>query len=204
MRGKPFQPGNKYGCGRPPGSRNQVASVSHEILVEHAEILFKKCVHMALQENVTALRLCIERLEPILRQRVLRFKMPSLATMAGVDAASEAVIKGVARGRLTTEQGEAFTEMLEGRRKIIESAQFEPRLKAVEEAQQKPAATSHVGNSQSGLGDLKEQPLPEAAISSNDSQAPQAKTGEPEAPLQEFDSGLGPIADQNEHEKEPE
>jgi hypothetical protein len=46
--------------------RNQVASVSHEILEEHAEILFKKCVHMALQENVTALRLCIERLEPIL------------------------------------------------------------------------------------------------------------------------------------------
>ena len=198
MRGKPFQPGNKYGCGRPPGSRNQVASVSHEILEEHAEILFKKCVHMALQENVTALRLCIERLEPILRQRALRFKMPSLTTMAGVDAASEAVIKGVARGRLTQDQGEAFTGMLEARRKIIETAQFEARLQALEEAQKKPAAESHSGNSESGLADLKEPSLPETANSLNDSQAPQA------TPLHELDSEPGIIADQNENEKEPE
>src|SRR5579862_6411946 len=204
MRGKPFQPGNKYGCGRPRGSRNQVASVSHEILMEHAEILFKKCVHMALQENVTALRLCIERLEPILRQRALRFKMPSITTMAGVDAASAAEIKGVARGRLTTEQGEAFTEMLEGRRKIIDTTQFDARLKALEEGQKKPAAESHSGNPQSGPGDLKEQPAPEPAISLNDSPAPQAKTGEQETPLQELDSGPEPIGDQNENEKEPE
>jgi hypothetical protein len=203
MRGKPFQPGNKYGCGRPPGSRNKVASLSHEILEEHTEILFKKCVHMALQENVTALRLCIERLEPILRQRALRFKMPSLTTMAGVDAASEAVIKGVARGRLTTGQGGAFTEMLEGRRKIIETAQFEARLQALEEAQKKPAAESHISNSESGLGDLKD-PSRKPAISLNDAQAPQAKTGEPEAPLQELDSEPRPIADQNENEMEPE
>jgi hypothetical protein len=203
MRGKPFQPGNKYGCGRPPGSRNQVASKSQTILEEHEEILIKKCVHMALQENVTALRLCIERLEPILRQRTPRFKMPSLTSMAGVDAASGAVINGVARGRLTTEQGEAFTEMLEGRRKIIETAQFEGRLKALEEAQQKPGANGHLGNSEPGLGDSKEQPALEPAISLNDSQASLAKTGEPETPLRELDSGPEP-ADQKENEEEPE
>ena len=79
--------------------------------------------------------------------------------------------------------------MLEGRRKIIETTQFDARLKALEEAQKKPAAESHSGNPQSGSGDLKEQPAPEPAIPLNDSQAPQAKTGEQETPLQELDSG---------------
>ena len=100
--------------------------------------------------------------------------------------------------------GEAFAEMLEGRRKIMETAQFEARLKALEEAQTKPAAESHSGDSEFGLADLNEQPLSETAISLNDSLAPQAKTGEPEAPLQELDSEPESIADQNEDEKEPE
>jgi hypothetical protein len=204
MRGKPFQPGNKYGCGRPPGSRNQVASRSQTILEEHAEILMKKCLHMALEGDVMAMRLCVERLIPVRRQRVVRFKMPSVGTMAEVDTASQAVVKGVSRGQLTPDEGKAFTGMLEGRRKIIETDQFVVRLEALEEAQKKPAAKSRSGCSESGLGDLKEQPRPEVAISLNDSQAPQAKTREPEAPLQELDSGPGPIADQNEHEKEPE
>ena len=34
MRGKPFQPGNKFGRGRPPGSRNKVASALQQTLEE--------------------------------------------------------------------------------------------------------------------------------------------------------------------------
>ena len=82
MRGKPFQPGNKYGCGRPPGSRNQVASKSQAILEEHAEILLKKCVHMALQGDVHGDATVRRASQPILRQVCLRFKMPSVRTMA--------------------------------------------------------------------------------------------------------------------------
>ena len=122
--------------------------------------------------------------------------------MAEVDTASQAVVKGVARGQLTPGEGEAFTGMLEGRRKIIETEQIEVRLKALEEAQTKAAAESHGGNSESVLGDLKEQPCPEAATSLNDSQAPQAKTGE--APLQELDSEPDPIADETENKKDSE
>jgi hypothetical protein len=204
MRGKPFQPGNKYGGGRPPGSRNQVTSVSQTILEEHAEILMKKCLHMALEGDVMAMRLCVERLIPIRRQRVVRFKMPSVGTMEEVDTASQAVVKGVAHGQLTPSEGEAFTGMLEGRRKIIETDQFDVRLEALEEAQKKPAAKSPIGNSESGQGDPKEQPRPETAISLNETNPPQARTGEPEAPLQELDAEPEPIADQNENEKEPE
>jgi hypothetical protein len=158
MRGTPFQTGNKQGRGRPPGSRNQVASKSQAILEEHAEILMKRCIHMALEGDVTALRLCMERLIPIRRQRVVRFKMPSVETMAGVDRASQTVVKGVAHGKLTPSEGEAFAGMLEGRRKMIETEQFEVRLRALEEAQKKPAAKSLIDNSAVGFGDLNKPP----------------------------------------------
>jgi hypothetical protein len=158
MPGTPFQLGNKHGRGRPPGSRNQVASKSQAILEEHAEILMKKCIHMALEGDGPAMRLCVERLTPIRRQRVLRFKMPRVGTMAEVDTASQAVVKGVALGKLTPSEGEAFAGMLEGRRKMIETEQFEVRLRALEEAQNKPAAKSLTDNPAVGLGDLKKPP----------------------------------------------
>src|SRR5205085_11160757 len=35
MRGRPFQPGNKYGRGRPRGSRNKLARVCQDTLDSH-------------------------------------------------------------------------------------------------------------------------------------------------------------------------
>jgi hypothetical protein len=133
MRGRPFQPGNKYGRGRPPGSRNKVARVCQDTLDSHAEALTKKCLVLAFQGNPTAMRLCMERLMPARRQRTLQFKLPSLKTIDNVAAASEAVVNGVARGRLTPAEGQAFSGMLEGRRRTIETEELAQRIRALEE-----------------------------------------------------------------------
>lgn len=137
MRGKPFQPGNTFGRGRPPGSRNKVASPLQQTLEERGEILTKKCAHMALHENPTAMKLCMDRLLPALRQRVLQFKLPPTKTLAELAAASEAVFKGVTRGLLTPAEGQALMYMLEGRRRIIETEELEARLRALEEGSNK-------------------------------------------------------------------
>ena len=138
MRGRPFQPGNKYGRGRPPGSRNKIASVVQKTLEEHAESLTKKCVYMALQgNNPTAMRICMERLMPAQRQRVVQFKLPALKTMGDMAAASETVLKGVARGKLTPGEGQAFSEMLEDRRRGMESEELEGRVRALEKGNNK-------------------------------------------------------------------
>jgi len=137
MRGRPFQPGNKYGRGRPPGSRNRVANAQQQTLEEHAETLTKKCVHLALQGNTTAMRLCMERLLPARRQRVLQFKLPAIKTMADVASASETVVRGVTCGLLTPGEGQAFTVMLDGRRRMIETQELELRIRALEESRGK-------------------------------------------------------------------
>src|SRR5437879_13128530 len=97
MRGRPFQLGNKYGRGRPRGSRNKVARVCQATLDTHAESLTKKCLVLAYQGNPTAMRLCMERLMPARRQRTLQFKLPPIKTITDVAVASESVVSGVAR-----------------------------------------------------------------------------------------------------------
>src|SRR5258708_9102703 len=134
MRGRPCEPGNKHSRGRPPGSRNKPSNALQETLQVHAKPLGMKCEQLALLGNTTAMRLCVERLMPARRQRVLQFKLPTIKTMADVSAASEAVVTGVARGKLTPGEGEAFTAMLDGRPRMIETQKFDVRLPTPAEA----------------------------------------------------------------------
>jgi hypothetical protein len=138
MRGRPFQPGNKCGLGRPPGSRNKAASAVQQTLEEHGQTLTKKCVQQALLGNTTAMRLCMERLMPARRQRVLRFKLPAIKTMADIASASETVVRGVVCGLLTPGEGQALAVMLDGRRRMIETQELELRIRALEENRGKP------------------------------------------------------------------
>jgi hypothetical protein len=121
VRGRPFQPGNKYGHGRPRGSRNKATSLWQKTLDSHAENLAKKGVMMAYQGNTTALRLCMERTMPVRRQPRVRFKLPRIKTIDDVAAALETVISGVTQAKLTLDDGQAFTAMLESLRRVIES-----------------------------------------------------------------------------------
>jgi hypothetical protein len=133
MRGRPFQPGNQYGRGRPPGSRNKVVRVCQDTLDSHAENLIKKCLVLAYQGNPTAMRLCMERLMPARRQRTLHFNLPSVKTITDVAAASESVVRGVARGQLTPAEGQAFSAILDGRRRMIETEELDQRIRALED-----------------------------------------------------------------------
>jgi hypothetical protein len=132
MRGRPFQPGNKYSRGRPRGSRNKAARVCQNTLESLAEPLTKKCLSLAFQGSPTALRLCMERLMPARRQRALHFKLPPTKNLVDVVAASESVLSGVVRGELTPAEGEALSGMLDGRRRMIETQELEQRIRALE------------------------------------------------------------------------
>jgi hypothetical protein len=114
-----------------------VASALPQTLEEHAETLEKKCVHMALQGNTTAMRLCMERLVPARRHRVLQFKLPPIKTLADLASASEKVIRGVASGLLTPGEGQTLAVMFDGRRRMIETQELEVRIRALEESRSK-------------------------------------------------------------------
>jgi hypothetical protein len=61
-RGRPFEPGNEFGRGRPKGSRSR-PKAGDELLDRFEPHLMGECIRRALKEDDrTALRLCVERI----------------------------------------------------------------------------------------------------------------------------------------------
>ena len=131
VRGRPFQPGNKAGRGRPRGSRNKATLMAQALLDAHSEALIKKCLHMALTGDAAAMRLYIERLLP-------RRELPvSVAPMRGGTAAQiaqtlDVLLKNVSSGQLTPTEAQTLASILEHRRRAIETEEHEARLRTLE------------------------------------------------------------------------
>ena len=132
-RGRPFPRGNKYGRGRPAGSRNRATIALQSLLDGEAEQITRKAVQLALKGDSTALRLCIERLIPPARDRKVKINLPSVTSAREMPGAIGTVITAVAHGRLTPTEGQAFSALLEFHRRALETADLEIRLEAVEQ-----------------------------------------------------------------------
>ena|SRR5579884_2767574 len=132
--GRPFQPGNP---GKPKGARNKATVAIEAMLEGRAEAIGDKLVEAALAGDATALRLAVERLAPVRRGRPVRFALPPLKTAAELPDALAAVITAVSRGELTPEEGVSLAQIIESRRRAIETAEIEQRVAVLEQQQVK-------------------------------------------------------------------
>jgi hypothetical protein len=120
QRGRPFvkgQSGNPNG--KPKGLRNRATLAAEALLDGEAEALTRKAIDMGKAGDPTALRLCIERIIPIRRERPLSFALPSVASAEDTVKAIDGVLRALAQGLVTLgEAGEAI-ELIERCRRII-------------------------------------------------------------------------------------
>jgi hypothetical protein len=128
---KPGQSGNPGG--KPKGALNQATRVAQELLDGEAQALTRKAIERAMEGDSIALRLCLERLVPVRRERPLNLKLPPVKGAADLPRALEGVMKAVAAGEITPGEGQALTAMLEIYRKGLEIADIERRIKFLEE-----------------------------------------------------------------------
>jgi hypothetical protein len=137
MRGKPFQLGNRLGKGRPPGTRNK-RTIWQEALESHALPIINQAKFLALKPNpdMTALRLCLERLVPIAKPPNSTFRLPRIRTPADLPNALSALERAVASGQLSTQEGLAMVQMIEAHRRMFEVGDFDQRLRALEQGGQ--------------------------------------------------------------------
>jgi hypothetical protein len=127
--GKSGNPG-----GRPRGSLNKTTLATQALLDGEAEILTRKVVEMAKAGNPVALRLCLERLLPPRKDRPINLTLPKVEGAQDLPKAFWAVVKAVAQGEITPEEGQALKTMLEAYRKVLETADLEARLSALEKS----------------------------------------------------------------------
>lgn len=131
--GKPFEPGNTAGKGRPPGAPNK-KTVFQQELEKDGEKIIQKIKVRALKADPMAMRLCMERLVPLAKEPNARFRLPVVATAASLTEAISAVTEAVSEGEMSAQEGESVAKIVESQRRNIEVGQLDARLKALEEA----------------------------------------------------------------------
>lgn len=131
-RGKPFQPGNKLGRGRPRGSRNKTTGQVQELLSEFAMPITRKAIADGLKGNGAVLRLLLDRILPARREAPIIVGLLPASTAGEVSKATETVLRKVASGKITTSEGEALLKLLETRRRTIETEELEKRIVSLE------------------------------------------------------------------------
>ena len=133
-RGRPFQKGTSGNpAGRPPGARNRATMAAEALLDGDAEALTRKAVDLALDGDVTALRLCLERICPPRRDRPMSFALPPLETAADAPKAIAAIVAAVADGTVTASEAAELATLVERFVKTVEVAELEARIVALEE-----------------------------------------------------------------------
>jgi hypothetical protein len=130
-RGRPFAKGNQ---GRPRGSRNKTRLALESLLEGEAERLTRKAVELALGGDITALKLCLDRLLPPRRDRPVLFALPPLNTPTDAVRATAALLQGAATGELTPTEAEALSRLVAGYTRAVEVHEIENRLAALEQA----------------------------------------------------------------------
>ena len=132
-RGRPFEVGNKFGRGRPRGSRNKTTLAAKELLESYAEPIMRKVLHGALQGDPRMLQICMDRLIPVRRELPLKMSKLPLGTADDLSQASEMITQKVIAGQLTPSQGHGLAELIERHRKVIETKDLEQRVRQLEE-----------------------------------------------------------------------
>jgi hypothetical protein len=98
----PFQPGQSGNpAGRPIGARNRKTLLMEALLEGDGEDLTRCLIEKALSGDATAMKLCMERLLPRMRERPIPFPLPRLASPADVRKAAAEIQGAVEVGALT-------------------------------------------------------------------------------------------------------
>jgi hypothetical protein len=131
-RGKPFKPGNP---GKPRGARNKATMAVATLLEGEKEALTRKAIERALDGDVTALRLCLDRISPVKKDSPVAFTLPTMETADDAAKAAGAILEAVAAGDLTPTEGTAVAGLIETFRRTLETTEIERRIAALEKEQ---------------------------------------------------------------------
>ena len=114
VRGRPFPEGTSGNpAGRPRGARNRTTLAAEQLLDGEAEVLTRKLLELAKDGNVTALRLCVDRIIPARRDRLIVMEMPELNSVEDAPEVIKAIAKSVTAGELGIAEGIELAKLVE-------------------------------------------------------------------------------------------
>jgi hypothetical protein len=129
----PFEKGESGNpAGRPRGARNQATLLMQNLLADDAEAIGRKAIEMAKGGDLTAIRLCMDRLAPARKDEPVAFELPPIEKPADIVAATASIVAAVAAGELTPSQAAELSKVIDVHVRALESKDFDERLTKLE------------------------------------------------------------------------
>ena len=124
-----FTSGNS---GRPKGSRNKATIAIDSLLEGQAEALTQTAISKALGGDSIALRLCMDRIAPPMKDKPVVFPLPKMRDAMDASEAAGSVLSAVSDGTLTPIEGTRVMGLIDSYRRTLELTDIEQRLLALE------------------------------------------------------------------------
>ena len=137
-RWKPGESGNP--AGKPKGARAKTTLALEQLLDGEAENITRKAVELAKAGDMTAIRLCLDRLLPVRRDRHVSFDVPDIKTAKQAADFAGALLTKVAQGTLTPSEAADLGKLVDNYARILELTEIDQRLAVIEQQQERKAA----------------------------------------------------------------
>ena len=118
--------------GRPVGSRNKSTLFLEEVLDGESEAVIRKAIELALKGESTAMRLCMERIYPARKDRLVELCLPKITEPQQASAATASILEAVAQGCITPEEAELLARTVQIHVQIIETQDLARRVAELE------------------------------------------------------------------------
>ena len=133
LRGRPFTKGRSGNPGgRPKGALNKSTILAQSLLDGEAEALVKKVIQLALEGDLTCLRICMQRLVPPRKDAPVEIDLPDISSIADIQKLFSALTAVIGAGEITAPEIRTMVGLAEGIRKWLEVDELEKRISALE------------------------------------------------------------------------
>lgn len=129
-----FQNGNNFGKGRPQGSRNNCSIATENLFINEEQQLTRKCIELALNGNIAALKIAIDRICPVRKSVPAKISgMPKVKNVDDIPKLTEFLLSSVAEGKLSILDSEILSRVVDKHSKFLELNQIVQRIEDIEE-----------------------------------------------------------------------
>jgi hypothetical protein len=130
-RGRPFEPGNKCGHGRPKGRPNKKTPEAQALFEQNSAAIMALAINSS-REDPQMLRMLASRVVARLREAPVKIGPLPMSTLSDLDRASEVTLQNATGGKLGLSEAREISNMIDIRRRVLVAQELDRRLSVLE------------------------------------------------------------------------